>query len=290
MTKILNTLFILICTLSYAHKNAIVERTYGNVHLISSTSFLTEETNKNLITGKYVELLSKEFEFTQTIHLYLIDDNREFKIYSYFENKDPKWKGLNVTIVNSDTHVAKTLNLIRNIFLNQKLIDTLKEDFPKWYESESSDIVKNILSIRIDRPNDIPELKLPGFFDYYYQNETYHILSFQNREVIEVAQFKNLLQFSIPTPSLLCIFTEIDSLIIITSDYKYNFKEEKYYPTSETINLKIEPKWTYSFRPYLIRQLGRNYITFESLYGEEVSLYNIPKKTLIKDLSTKIEE
>lgn len=289
MTKILNLLFTLLCTLGYAHKNVIVERTYGNVHVISSTSFYTEETNKNLITAKYVELLSKEFKFTQTIHLHLIND-REFKIYSYFENKAKERKGLNVTIIANDMHVAKTLNFFRNLFLNQKQIETNKKNFQVWYDSETSDVVKNILSIRIYRPNDIPELELRKFFDYYYQNETYHVLSFQNREVIEVAQMENILQFSIPTPSLLCVFTAIDSLTIITSNYKYNFDEKKYYPTSETINLKIEPKWTYLFRPYSIRQLGTNYITFESLFGEEISLYNIPKKSFIKDLTTKIEE
>lgn len=289
MKKILNILFTLLCALGYAHKNVIVERTYGNVHVISSTSFYTEETNKNLITAKYVELLSKEFKFTQTIHLHLINE-REFKIYSYFENRAKERKGLNVTIITNDMHVAKTLNFFRNLFLNQKQIETNKKNFQVWYDSETSDVVKNILSIRIYRPNDIPELELRKFFDYYYQNETYHVLSFQNREVIEVAQMDNILQFSIPTPSLLCVFTAIDSLTIITSNYKYNFDEKKYYPTSETINLKIEPKWTYSFRPYSIRQLGTNYITFESLFGEEISLYNIPKKSFIKDLTTKIEE
>lgn len=289
MTKILNILFTLLCALGYAHKNVIVERTYGNVHVISSTSFYTEETNKNLITAKYVELLSKEFKFTQTIHLHLINE-REFKIYSYFENRAKERKGLNVTIIANEMHVAKTLNFFRNLFLNQKQIETNKKNFQVWYDSETSDVVKNILSIRIYRPNDIPELEIRKFFDYYYQNETYHVLSFQNREVIEVAQMDNILQFSIPTPSLLCVFTAIDSLTIITSNYKYNFDEKKYYPTSETINLKIEPKWTYSFRPYSIRQLGTNYITFESLFGEEISLYNIPKKSFIKDLTTKIEE
>lgn len=289
MKKILNILFTLLCALGYAHKNVIVERTYGNVHVISSTSFYTEETNKNLITAKYVELLSKEFKFTQTIHLHLINE-REFKIYSYFENRAKERKGLNVTIITNDMHVAKTLNFFRNLFLNQKQIETNKKNFQVWYDSETSDVVKNILSIRIYRPNDIPELEIRKFFDYYYQNETYHVLSFQNREVIEVAQMDNILQFSIPTPSLLCVFTAIDSLTIITSNYKYNFDEKKYYPTSETINLKIEPKWTYSFRPYSIRQLGTNYITFESLFGEEISLYNIPKKSFIKDLTTKIEE
>lgn len=289
MKKILNILFTLLCALGYAHKNVIVERTYGNVHVISSTSFYTEETNKNLITAKYVELLSKEFKFTQTIHLHLINE-REFKIYSYFENRTKERKGLNVTIITNDMHVAKTLNFFRNLFLNQKQIETNKKNFQVWYDSETSDVVKNILSIRIYRPNDIPELELRKFFDYYYQNETYHVLSFQNREVIEVAQMENILQFSIPTPSLLCVFTAIDSLTIITSNYKYNFDEKKYYPTSETINLKIEPKWTYSFRPYSIRQLGTNYITFESLFGEEISLYNIPKKSFIKDLTNKIEE
>lgn len=289
MKKILNILFTLLCALGYAHKNVIVERTYGNVHVISSTSFYTEETNKNLITAKYVELLSKEFKFTQTIHLHLINE-REFKIYSYFENRAKERKGLNVTIIANNMHVAKTLNFFRNLFLNQKQIETNKKNFQVWYDSETSDVVKNILSIRIYRPNDIPELEIRKFFDYYYQNETYHVLSFQNREVIEVAQMDNILQFSIPTPSLLCVFTAIDSLTIITSNYKYNFDEKKYYPTSETINLKIEPKWTYSFRPYSIRQLGTNYITFESLFGEEISLYNIPKKSFIKDLTTKIEE
>lgn len=289
MTKFLNILLLFTCGLINAHKNVIFEKSYGNVNLTSSTSFYTEEVNKNIITAKYVELLLKELNYNETVNLRLAQES-EFKCYAYFGKEEFENKGLNILIFEKETDVIKTLNLIENIILNQKKLENAKDKFLIWYNSNTSKLVEKIHKNKMNRPKDVSEIKSSDFFDYFYENGVYHILSYQNREVIEVAQVTNILQFSVPTPSLLFMFTEMDSLKIISAKYKYNFDEKIYHPTSETVDLKFVPEWEYSFRPYSIRLLGQKYITIESLFGEKVSLYNISKKSLIQDLSTIIEK
>lgn len=289
MTKFLNILLLFTCGLINAHKNVIFEKSYGNVNLTSSTSFYTEEVNKNIITAKYVELLLKELNYNETVNLRLTQES-EFKCYAYFGKEEFENKGLNILIFEKETDVIKTLNLIENIILNQKKLENAKDKFLIWYNSNTSKLVEKIHKNKMNRPKDVSEIKSSDFFDYFYENGVYHILSYQNREVIVVAQVTNILQFSVPTPSLLFMFTEMDSLKIISANYKYNFDEKMYHPTSETEDLKFVPEWEYSFRPYSIRLLGQKYITIESLFGEKVSLYNISKKSLIQDLSTIIEK
>lgn len=289
MTKFLNILLLFTCGLINAHKNVIFEKSYGNVNLTSSTSFYTEEVNKNIITAKYVELLLKEINYNETVNLRLAQES-EFKCYAYFGKEEFENKGLNILIFEKETDVIKTLNLVENIILNQKKLENAKDKFLIWYNSNTSKLVEKIHKNKMNRPKDVAEIKSSDFFDYFYENGVYHILSYQNREVIEVAQVTNILQFSVPTPSLLFMFTETDSLKIISANYKYNFEEKTYYPTSETVDLKFVPEWEYSFRPYSIRLLGQKYITIESLFGEKISLYNISKKSLIQDLSTIIEK
>lgn len=289
MTKFLNILLLFTCGLINAHKNVIFEKSYGNVNLTSSTSFYTEEVNKNIITAKYVELLLKELNYNETVNLRLAQES-EFKCYAYFGKEEFENKGLNILIFENETDVIKTLNLIENIISNQKKLENAKDKFLIWYNSNTSKLVEKIHKNKMNRPKDVSEIKSSDFFDYFYENGVYHILSYQNREVIEVAQVTNILQFSVPSPSLLFMFTEMDSLKIISANYKYNFDEKMYHPTSETVDLKFVPEWEYSFRPYSIRLLGQKYITIESLFGEKVSLYNISKKSLIQDLSTIIEK
>lgn len=288
MTKFLNILLLFTCGIINAHKNVIFEKSYGNVKLTSSTSFYTEEVNKNIITAKYVELLLKKLNYNEVVNLRLTQDSK-FKCYAYFDNEEVQNKSLNIMIFEKETDIIKTLNLIENIILNQETLDNAKDKFLIWYNSKTSKLVENIYQNRIYRPKDVIENKSSDFFDYFYENGIYHILSYQNGKVIEVAQVNNILQFSVPTYSLLFIFTKTDSLKIISANYKYNFDDKMYHPTSEIIDLKFVPEWNYSFRPYTIKLLGQKYITIESLFGDKVSLYNIAKKSLIQDLSTLIE-
>lgn len=289
MTKLFNILLILSFGIVSAHKNVIFQKSYGNVNLISSTSYYTEDVNKNIIAAKYAELLLKKLHYKDSIYLWFWPD-RDKIFRAYFGNKEYTKKGLNIFIPENETDISKTLSLVENVILNQKSLENKTDKLLSWYNSTPSELVKEIHLNKMNRPNDVPEIKSSGFFDYFYENGTYHVLSYQNREVIEVAQVTKILQFNVPTPSLLFIFTEMDSLKIISADYKYNFDEKMYHPTSETVDLKFIPEWEYSFRPYSIRLLGQKYITIESLFGEKVSLYNISKKSLIQDLSTIIEK
>jgi hypothetical protein len=287
MTKLLNILLLLSFGKAIAHKDVIFQKTYGNVNLLSFTSYYTEEVNKNIITAKYVELLVKELDYKESIYLWLRPDS-ELKFRAYFDNEESKQKGLNIFIPNKERDISKILNLVENIILNIKSLDKANDKLLNWYNSKNSKLVETIHLNKIYRPKDVPELISTEFFDYYYENGIYHILSHQNYEVIEVVQLSKILQFSVPVPNMLFIFTEMDSLTIIKAEYKYD--GSKFNPTSENVTFKFAPEWEYSFRPYKIRLLGQKYVTIESINGEKVSLYNIPKKKLTQDILAKFDE
>ncbi|MCW1147417.1 hypothetical protein [Flavobacterium lacisediminis] len=289
MLKLVNIFLLLSCGIINAHKNKIFQKSYGNVDLISSTAFLTEEVNKNIITAKYVELLLKEMNYENKINLRLTQD-KEFKCYAFFDNEESKSKVLNILIYEKETDINKTLSLVENIIINQISLDRSKNMFSIWYNSKSSEHVENILNNKIFRPKDVLELKILDSYDYFYEKGIYHILSYQNGKIIEVAKLDKILQLSTPTYNLLFVFTEINSLTVITANYKYNFEEKKYNNTSETLSFDFTPEWEYSFRPYSFRLLGQNFITIESIFGDKVSLYNISKKKFIQDLLVMIKE
>jgi hypothetical protein len=287
MRKLLNILLLLSFGIASAHKDVIFQKTYGNVNLISVTPFYTEEVNQNIITAKYVELLLKELNYKESIDLWLRPDS-DSKFRAYFGNDENQQKSLNIFIPSKERDIAKTLNLVENVILNLKSIDKAKDKLINWYNLKNSKLVEIILLNKIFRPKDVPELISTEFFDYYFENGIYHILSYQNYEVIEVLQLSKILQFSVPVPNLLFMFTEMDSLTIIKAEYKYN--GTNYNATSDNVTFKFEPEWKYSFRPYKIRLLGQKYVTIESITGEKVSLYNIPKKKLTQDLLAKFED
>ena len=291
MTKFINILLLFSFGIVSAHTNAIFQKSYGNVNLISSTSYYTEDVNKNIIAAKYAELLLKELHYKDSIYLWFWPDKK--KVFrAYFGREESKQKGLNIFIPEYETDISKTLTLIENVILNQKSLDKQRDKLLFWYNSEPSKLVKEIHLNKIYRPKDVPELEYRPdenyTFDYFYENGTFHILSLQNREVIEAAQVDKILQFRIVTSRLLFIFTETNSLTIVSADYKYD--GSKYNATSETLKFDFQPEWEYSFRPYKIRLLGQKYITIESIFGNKVSLYNIEKKKLTQDLLAKFEE
>lgn len=286
--KIINLPLLFSFLTSFAHTNVQFRKKYGNVNLTSSTSYYTEEVNKNIITAKYLDLLLNEIKFNKQIHLSLIHGN-EFRCYAYIEKEDPSNKGLNILIFNSETDIYKTLNLIYAIITKANSTDKNQSNFQHWYNLETPDILNKILSNKIYRPNDVENIESSKFFDYYYQSGIYYIRSYQNREVIEVAQMTTILQFNSPIPSHLCIFSDKYSLTIIKGDYKYNFDEKKYYPTFERNDFKVNPEWQYSFRPYTIRSLGNKYISIVEYFGAKVSVFKISERELIQNIDTLFE-
>ncbi len=286
--KTINLLLLFSFFTSFAHTNVQFRKKYGNVNLTSSTSYYTEEVNTNIITAKYLDLLLSEIKFDKQIHLSLIHGN-EFKCYAYIEKEDPSNKGLNILIFNTETDIYKTLNLIYAIITKSNSTDKNQNNFQHWYNLETPGLLTKILLNKINRPTDVEKIESSKFFDYYYQSGIYFILTYQNREVIEVAQLTKIVQFSVPIPSHLCIFLDKYSLTIIKGEHKYNFDEKKYYPTFERNNFKVSPEWQYSFRPYSIRPLGKKYISIVEYFGVKVSVFKISESELIQNIDTLIE-
>jgi len=116
-------------------------KSYGNVNLISSTPYYTEDINKNIITAKYVELLLKELDYKENIYLWLWPE-RDITFKAYFETGESQQKGLNVIITEKETNVFKTLNLVENVILNQKSLEKERDKLLSWYNSAQSELVK----------------------------------------------------------------------------------------------------------------------------------------------------
>jgi hypothetical protein len=281
-------LIMLFTSLVYGHKNVLVQKKYGNVNLVSSTAFYTEDINRNLITAQYYELLLKEINYKEPVYLRL-DDEGSFNFRAWIQT-DVQDVGLHIVIDIKEHDITKTLMFLENVMSNIKKLDNEKKNFSTWYISQTSPLIKKILSNKIYRPKEVSELNEPAFFDYYYVNGSYHIISHQNREIIEVAILNKILQFKTITPSLLCLFIEKNSILLVTGEYKYDFDKQKYFATSEQIPLTIESEWKYSFRPYTIKTLGQKYVLFETLFRDQVSLYSIKKRVLIQNLDAVLGE
>ncbi|WP_396143128.1 hypothetical protein [Flavobacterium sp.] len=296
MTKNIKILFLLliISNVAFGHKNTYFKKKYGNIELVSSTYYYTEDINKNLIIGQYAEKLSELLKYNESIQIYLNQDST-IKIYTWQKdiNQKDESASLNIMINSPEKDVTKCLNFIEKSILNRDKIQLEKINFQNWYESNDLSInVQEVLKIKIYRPNDIEQLPKTKFFDYYFQNNNFHVISTVSCAIRELDTFTEILQFVEPKYYVLCVFTKMNALQIFEASCKYNFEEKNYYLESHKTELKIEKRADYftSFRPYKISSLGKSNITLESMWGEDLYLYSLSKKIFINDLEKQIEK
>lgn len=277
----------------YSHKNTFFKKKFGNIELVCSTYYYTEDMNKNLIIGEYAQKLSELLNHSEPIRITLNQDET-IKFYAWRKDKNQKDESFDINIIinSPEKDVSKCLNFIEKVILNHEKLDQKKNNLSDWYSSDSSSNVNEVLSIKIHRPNDIEQLHKTRFFDYYFQNNAFHVISINNCDVNELGSYSDIIQFVEPKYYTLCMFTAKNILKIFETSCDYNFVDKKYYFNSKYTELKIEKRKDFltSFRPYKISSLGKTNIVIESMWSEDVYLYCLSRKIFIEDLEKQIEK
>lgn len=286
--------FFLVFNLAYSHKNTYFKKQFGNIELVSSTYYYTEDINKNLIIGKYVQLLSQLLKYDQSIRV-ILNQDETIKFNAWFNdlNQKDETSSLNIMINSHDKDVSKCLALIEKVIINSNRLKKEKNNFQHWYSSINLSMnVKEILNIQVYRPTDIEQLPKVKFFDYYFQDNYFHIVSKANCANKELGVFDDIIQFSEPKYYTLCVFTKINNLMIFEASCAYDHDVKDYYLKSESTELKIEKRKDFftSFRPYKISSIGNTILIIESMWAEDIYLYSIAKKIFIDDLEKQIEK
>ncbi|GAA4049194.1 MULTISPECIES: hypothetical protein [Flavobacterium] len=296
MTKRIKILFFLflICNSAFSHKNTFFKKNFGNIELVCSTYYYTEEMNKNLIVGQYAQKLSELLNYNQSILIFLNQDETiSFRAWRKDSSSKDESADLNIFIDSPDKDVSRCLSYIEKVILNRDRLKKEKFTLQNWYyTNDVSLIVQEVLRTKINRPNDIEQLPKTKFFDYYFQNNRFHVISNQNCGINDLGTFDDIIQFVEPKYYTLCMFTTKNILKIFETSCDYNFKDNKYYFNSKSTELKIEKRKDFftSFRPYKITSLGKTNIVIESMWGEDVYLYCLSRKIFIEDLEKQIEK
>lgn len=277
--------FLLFSISLYAHKNKRVSHDYGNVTVESWTANYTESINKNLIIGQYASLLCKKLNFDKKILLYLSDSNGKiFSISTYYSKDFPEsnsGKYLNIFIFIDEKNISKCLNIVEFSILNEKNLNVFsKEQITQIYNSEPSKIIKEIIKEKIYRPNLVNDLERFEEYNYFIQNEKFHLY----RKDDEIGIFDDILDFLVISRDLVVVFFKINEVEIFQSRDNYN--TEKKISSFQLIKhkIKIEDNDLGLYLPFRTKLFGKNIIILENFWGDRVLLYSLDKKIFIQNL------
>lgn len=286
--KVSITIFLLcLFRFCFAHENVVVKHQYENVEIFSSTCFYTEEINRNLIIGQYVQLLSDKKDFKKRIKIIILQDFVENILINANKNTDDGFD-LQVTIVSMNISVPETVFLISHIIDNYNTIPKRKSKQFTWRDASENSIANDILKTKIYRPNIVKELEFKSDFTYYFQNDSFFVEKNQDCNTQVLSQVKDLKQFNPVNNNILVIIYEKNNCEIISSICEYDFNEKVYKPKNFTDNFKIlEDEYT-CFHPFNIQNLSYQ-IFFESIDQKQLHSYSITEKKFIQNINEKIK-
>jgi hypothetical protein len=214
------TLFLFVHILQ-ARTNIYTHTRYDNVDLYISTINHNEKIYFACIIGQYVQILSKKLNYNNKIEISFfekVDTQTNIVASNILDEKNGK-KILRINIQRLNFDIAKTLNIIN--YLLQDINDG-KADLVKLYEVEPTIEINELLKIRIDRPNFLPELEKQRV-KYYFQYNKFHFyyISLLGKNEIKIIDYDKLENYYSISHDLLFIF--IDPFTIQT----INLRDEK---------------------------------------------------------------
>lgn len=285
---------LFIPSICFGHKSFQFEHEFENLYLYSSTEFITEEVNSNIIIGEYTNLLLKESFNNQKVKLFL-HFGFDFKYYAGFGDKNESDdERFTISIWFNKIDIEKKLNLILYFLENQEQFKNNKQNKEKIFEKFNADLstrVSELMNHKIVRPQLVSKLNALNNFNYYFQNGCFNITSNKYNQEHEIIRVKNLYQISTPTYEDLFLITEGGKHIYaISCRYNYELLSKSYNPKIQLNKLDFCEIEKSIFKPYIIRLLGKNKFTIEEAYwGDEVYLYFKDKNILIRNLDKLID-
>ncbi|PIF45468.1 hypothetical protein CLU96_2473 [Chryseobacterium sp. 52] len=157
-------------------KSVTIKHTVGNTTIYVSCFSYREEINKGIIIGEYVKELSKKYNYSDSIEIFLEMIPNEHPEYS-FRNK----KNIFLHVNASKFNVFENLKLIEFAILKKGRINK-KVNYNEILRSSNSDQINEVLMLPIERPDIIKELVNKSEYSYRFQNEKYHIYNIETKE------------------------------------------------------------------------------------------------------------
>ncbi|MBF4515632.1 hypothetical protein IRZ71_04725 [Flavobacterium sp. ANB] len=263
----------------YAHKDKIVQKSYGNIHVVITASDYVEEMNKSLIISKYAELLAKKILYSDKVYLYFLEEQSEnFTIKTWMPNlsdNSDNVDGINIMFNMRNYNISGCLQVIENALLNKNILPNFADKQFEIYKREPSKSVLKILQQRINRPNEIIELPKSEVFSYYTQNNQYHFFTIKDATSKDVlVLFNNILDYKVLSSEISIVFTKEDEFNIVK-----NNSVMKTQHIDNTLNLY----WSYK-----VRLSGENKIFIEfydpSQQKDRMMIYYLKDETFIQDV------
>jgi len=260
---------------TYAHKNRYFSTNFGNVKIIYTTGYFTEEANKAILIAEYASELAKQLQYKDTITLYF---RQSYAINNhinkgYFITK--KNKKIFIKLTDSTYNPKSILKLINYSISNNT---NQKTDYqPLLKKLTDTGLIKQILSVRKERPTMIQSLKTENnMISYFFENNKFH--------------FYYLDDSLIETP----IISVSDTYQFELLEYNFAFfSNEKdvfyFFSINKTVNIlkhKIKLNKYAIFNKYEIKNLGNNIFALSLLHKngsseERVFIYYRNKDKLV---------
>ncbi|MBL0202586.1 MAG: hypothetical protein IPP81_21245 [Chitinophagaceae bacterium] len=318
--KLLLLLFILMRSVSYAHQDFWVTKTFGLVKVRIATGFNYEEINKAWIIGELTNKLAKNLEYKDTIfldfrHYYLSDcipdyfisyddgsiteiQGSEFQKLSFLSNNSIVIREVSRKFDASITlqlteYAIKNLALIKekqkpyrynkNVF--RWLINSIDtSQIRKIADGNSSENVRRILANRIFRP----KTKNQDIYDitYFFEKGKYHIC-------YNDALTKNNVLLDLPSIYQLEIISLGEAVVFDTDSTFYYVRG--IYGTHTSSKMTIKDKGDYN-KPYDIVKLGLYKLSFsfdyydQGAFKERTLIYRTDQDKLTQDLDKLLDK
>ena len=245
-------------------KSVAVKHTTKNITVHISCFSYREEINNGIIIGEYAKELSKKYNYTDSIEIFLEMIPSKQTEYSFL----PK-KNIFLHVQANKFNLLENLKLIEFAILNKNKICS-KIDFNKILKSSNSNQIDDVLMLLIERPNKVKQLENTSDFSYYIQNNQYYIYKKTTKEIL----------FNSPTVYLFKTIAYSRPLIFISNHefYYKNLNGELKFMSFSDENILSEDN-------YPLKEF--NYFVFFSVAGKRnnnLAILNLEKDKLIDNL------
>lgn len=188
-------------------KNVTVKHTVENITVHISSFSYREEINKGIIISEYIKDLSKKYNYSDSIEIFLEMIPSEQPEYLFRDNKN-----IFLHIKANSFNLLDNLKLIEFAILNKKEIHK-KVNFSKILKSPNSNQINEVLLLRVDRPSIFEQLENTSDYSYYFQNNQYKIYNKKTKELL----------LSVPSIYLFSSITYSRPLIF-TNDHEFYYQ------------------------------------------------------------------
>ena len=148
-------LTLLLFHMLHAHKDKLIQKTYGNIQLSTYASDYVEEMNKTLIIGEYAEMLAKKNSYSNKIYLYFSEEQIDAPLIKAWlpniNDNSENFDGISVIFKMEIYSIEGCLKVIENAILNKNKLKSFANKQQAVYISKSSVINAAILNMRINR-------------------------------------------------------------------------------------------------------------------------------------------